>query len=126
MNNNDKMDKLLKEIGKLIKEQEEKPAFLDQERMAQFAKTYGLVLEFFDGTDAKIKYEIHKPFVSMGSISVVANEIKMETQEDYDSFYNMIRLASNVSIYPRVDDRMCMDLTFHGIAYHVKEKDNED
>lgn len=122
MNNSEKAEKLLKEIATLIKEQESKPAILDTDRMAQFAETYRLVLDFFEGTNAKIKYSLHKPFITTGSISVVADAV---TIYDVDVFAKMVRFANNVDFYARTDGRICMDLAFDGIAYHVEPKKDE-
>lgn len=105
------------EILAQIEEEENTPALVNPNKMTQMQATYKILKQVAKSTGAKVTYELHKPFVSMGSISITGKRIRFENPE---WFVKLSKLASNVDIYPRTDGKTVIDFTFHGLTTMIK------
>lgn len=69
------------------------------------------------GTSAKVTYQLHEPFQSMGSVSVTGKNIDMKKVV---WFVRSVELASKSVVYPKTDGTVCMTFTFHGLARPIE------
>lgn len=69
------------------------------------------------GSSAKVTYELHKPYVSMGSVTVEGKELKFDKPEWITA---VAKIASNVDIYPTASGKIRLEFTFHGLTTSVK------
>lgn len=58
-------------------------------------------------------WELHEPFNSMGSISIIGKKLSIK---DTKQFIKAVKLASNFNVYPRTDGTARMDFTFYGLT----------
>lgn len=105
--------KVLKEVLEKIREELAKPTVPVEEKEELVKKIYGLIKKITKGDDLKISYGLHDPFQSMGYISFEGRNIEIT---DPLVFVEAARYAANLNIYPKTNGKVCMDLTFHGLA----------
>lgn len=112
----EEFESMLDALAKSIANDERRTSILNVEKMKQFQFTYNAIKNLFRDSSAKIIYKIHDPFQSMGSISVLDNDI---TIQDTLNFRRAVQFASNIEIYPKQSGEICMTLTFHGLTVPV-------
>lgn len=91
-------------------------SIVNPERLKCIALAYKIIKYLIKGKNVKFAYDIHEPYTSMGSISVVGRELKVENPT---LFVKVVKLASNFEVYPRTDGTVQMDFTFHKLT--IKE-----
>lgn len=69
------------------------------------------------GTSAKVTYQLHEPFQSMGSVSVTGKNIDMKKVV---WFVRSVELASKSVVYPKTDGTVCMTFPFHGLTRPIE------
>lgn len=109
----EEFESMLDALAKSIADDERRTSILNVEKMKQFQFTYNAIKNLLRDSSAKIIYKIHDPFQSMGSISVLDNDI---TIQDTLNFRRAVQFASNIEIYPKQNGEICMTLTFHGLT----------
>lgn len=102
-----------KEILSQIEREENAPAIINPDKILQMQVAHKILKQVAKGTGAKVTYKLHKPFKSMGSVSILGKNIKFDNPE---WFIRLSKLASNVDIYPRTDGNIMIDFTFHGLT----------
>ena len=105
------------EILAQIEEEENTPALVNPDKMLQIQAAYRILKQVSKDTGAKVTYELHKPFVSMGSVSIVGKSVSFKNPE---WLVRLSKLASNVDIYPRADGKIVIDFTFHGLTRIIR------
>ena len=83
------------------------------DRVQDVLYTYKVLKYLTKGTNAKVTYELHKPYVSMGNVSVCGNNLAF-TKTKW--FIVAVKLASNFNVYPKTNGTVQMDFTFHGLT----------
>ena len=77
----------------------------------------GALKRLVRGTSAKVTYQLHEPFQSMGSVSVTGKNIDMKKVV---WFVRSAELASKSVVYPKTDGTVCMTFPFHGLTRPIE------
>ena len=90
----------------------------DTPSQTPFAIIYsGALKRLVRGTSAKVTYQLHEPFQSMGSVSVTGKNIDMKKVV---WFVRSAELASKSVVYPKTDGTVCMTFPFHGLTRPIE------
>lgn len=114
------VDSLLESVGVTREEfikASEQPMMLNPNRFREFALVYKMLRDAFKGTDTIVTYKINEPFKSMGSISVIGENIIYTNPK---VFLTAVKHASNFDSYPKIDGTVQITFTFHGMANTIK------
>lgn len=103
---------IIEAIGAAIEAEEAEPQVLNVQRMLQFVSALRQLKAIAWGS-WKVTYALHEPYTSMGVISIEAAEF---TFENLQALQRVLVNASNVEIYPLLNDNLKMSITFHGIT----------
>lgn len=106
-------DKILKEILKKVKEELKNPTVDIPEKEEQVKKVYEVMKKISKGKDLDIRYSLHDPFPSLGYVTIEGKSIEIK---DPFVFSEVSKCAANINIYPKTNGKVCLDLTFHGLA----------
>lgn len=112
-----KFDDLIACIGSEIEMGESDPAAINPIKLYQIKFTYAVMKYLTKNTGARVTYELHKPFKSMGNVSV---EGAKWTVTNSVWFSRAAKYASNMEIYPLVNGRFRLTFTFHGLVRRIK------
>ena len=107
------LDELIDSIGKWILEDEGKPGILNPVRLQQMRFAHAVLKRVIENNGATIKYSIHEPFRSMGSITVEGSQLEFT---DCKWLGRAMEFASNVEIYPLSSEGVRLVLTFHDLV----------
>ena len=110
-------DDLVACIGSEINMAEQDPATINPIKLYQIQFAYAVMKYLTKNTGVKVKYELHKPFRSMGNVSVEGAEW---TVTNSVWFFRAARFASNMEIYPLTNGRFRLVFTFHGLVKKIK------
>lgn len=91
------MDAVLQALGEAIRESESRPSLLKADRVAQIRKDYLLLSQMGKETDAKVTWGLHTPFVSMGNITLEADDLIFL---DPVKLAEVISRCDNIEVYP--------------------------
>lgn len=108
-----KDNKISKEILKKIKENLANPTVDIPEKEEQVKNVYEVMKKISKGEDLDIRYGLHDPFPSLGYVSFEGKSIEIK---DPLVFSEVSKCAANLNIYPKTNGKVCLDLTFHGLA----------
>lgn len=107
------LDTIVNSIGKTIVKEDNQPAIINIENIKKLSNVFGIMKYLTRGTKSKVTYELHKPFKSMGSVTVTGKSI---TIRNPDLFLKAIKLSSNFDVYTKTNNTIEMDFTFHGLT----------
>ena len=107
------LDNLVTTIGDEAAADDSQTAIINPYRIQQVLYTYKVLKYLTKGTKAKVSYELHAPYKSMGSVSIVGSDLLFRNTE---WFMKAVELASNFEVYPKTDGTVQMDFTFHGLT----------
>lgn len=110
-------DDLLNSIAEEIKLDEADPAVVNPVRVYEVKFVHAVMKYLTKGTRAKVTYDLHKPFRSMGNVSIEAKNFAIR---DSVWFNRAASLASNMEIYPLVNGNFRLTFTFHGLTKTVR------
>lgn len=110
-------DDMLFAVGKIIERQERKTAVLDPIRLKQMQFAYALIRDLTKDTDAQVSYRLHEPYKSTGSITVETESLEITNTE---LFARAAEFADNTEVYPLVNGKVRMSLTFHGLVRYCE------
>ena len=110
-------DDLVSCIGSEIEMAEQDVATINPIRLYQIQFTYAVMKYLTKNTGARVTYELHKPFRSMGNVSV---EGVKWTVTNSMWFSRAAKYASNMEIYPLANGRFRLTFTFHGLVRRIK------
>lgn len=111
------MDSLVISVANDIAQDESRTSIINPYRMQQLLYTYKVMKYLMKGTSAKVTYNLHEPYQSMGSVSVTGKDIEFKK---VSWFIRAAELASNYEVYPKTDGTVCMTFTFHGITTPIE------
>ena len=91
---------------------------INSKKVNQFGKIYELMKKLVKGKNAKIKRELHVPFPSAATMTIIGKKLKIS--EPF-VFISLVRkYATEIEIYPE-GDYVEIDITFYGIAERVDD-----
>lgn len=111
------LDGVVLALGEQVKVEEMRTAVINPYKMQAVAYTYKLMRYLTKGTKAKVKYELHKPYTSMGVVTVVGSPITITNSK---WFVKAVEFASNFEVYPKTDGTVQMNFTFHGLTKPIE------
>lgn len=112
----DEIEETIRELARLLEEQELEPQVLNVPRMLQMAQALKQLKAIADD-DWKVTSVVHKPHTSMGVICIEAEDLVFDKPA---ALNNVLTNASNVDIFPLVSGKLRMCITFHGITSPVE------
>lgn len=107
------LENIVDMVADQIAEEDSQPSITCPQRMRQILYTYKLLKYLTKGTKAKVSCELHTPYRSMGSVSVIGSDLQFKNT---DWFVKAIEFASNFEVYPKIDGTVQMNFTFHGLT----------
>lgn len=110
------LDNLVTTIGDEAAADDSQTAIVNPYRIQQVLYTYKVLKYLTKGTKANVTYELHEPYKSMGSVSVVGANLLFRNAE---WFMKAVELASNFEVYPKTNGAVQMNFTFHGLTRAV-------
>lgn len=112
------INSLMTTIGEQIAEEEERTAVARPHKIRQLSYTYRVLKYLTKGMNGvKVTYEVHKPYRSMGSVSVAGKHIVLRKPE---WFMKAIELSSYFDVFPKEDGTVQMDFTFHDLTETIE------
>ena len=117
--NNRELEELIDILGQRIMEDETHPRILNPFRMAQVFYAHTVLEKMTEGTGIKVSAALHEPFNSMGSICMEGDTLEFSNCQWLGS---AIVFSDNMEIFPLVDGKIKMVLTFHGLTSSAETK----
>lgn len=93
----------------LLRARGNKPCKINNQRLQEMEKAYGLVEKVFRYSDIKKRLKFDKTFL-YGAIIIEAGDLEVT---DTVGFTTLISDASNFEIYPLVNGRIRLSITYH-------------
>lgn len=115
------LDGLIESIGDQIMQDEKTPGILNLTRMQQMQFSYSVLKKLCKDGDMTVQYIQNEPFKSMGSIFIEGDSLSFL---DCKWLGRAVEFADNVDIYPLLNERVRMVLTFHKLTVSIKVEDN--
>ena len=112
----DTIDALMSSLAETAKLEDEQPQIINPLKIQQLLYTFKMIKYATKGTNVKVTYELHKPYKSMGSVSVSGSNLLFEKTR---WFLKAIEFASNFEVYPKTDGTCQMNFTFHGLTNKI-------
>lgn len=116
---NNELDKLINTFGQWIIEDETCKQILNPIRMAQIRFSDNVLDRMARETDMRVTTIVHEPYNSMGSISVEGEALEFSNCKWLG---RVIEFASNVEIFPLLNGKIKIVLTFHGLTTPIETK----
>jgi len=115
------LDEFIKELRK--KEAERKDGVeveaLNFKKVADLRRVYHLMECMTEGTDAKVTYGIHEPWIGHGYVTVVGRDLMID---EPGLIAEAAKYAENCDIFSRTDGRIQIDFAFQGLIDTLIEK----
>lgn len=112
-------DEELLALGRLLSVEDAKAAVLNVQRVKEIQFAYEVMRRFFTRDGVSISYHMNEPFKSMGSITLEAESFSFNGPFEATWFSRAVEFASNVEVYPLINGKLRMTLTFHELTYTV-------
>lgn len=110
----DEFNEALLTLAEDIARDEEGTSITNYQTMKIMQLSYRALLGMLGKKDVSITYMLHKPYTSMGYISIMSrNDIKINNPK---VFAVISKLASNIEAYKRTDGMIQINLTYHGLT----------
>ena len=116
---NKEMDKLIENLGQWVVQDLGKPSVLNPKRLQQLLFANSTLERVTKGSDTKITTKLHEPLQSMGSICLEGDSLEFG---DCLWLGRVIQVASNVEIYPLLEEKVRLVLTFHNLTTIMRTK----
>ena len=115
------LDEIVEIIGEQILQDEKIPGILNLTRVQQMQFSYAVLKKLCKDEGMTVRYIQNEPFQSMGSIFVEGDSLEFG---DCKWLGKALEFADNVEIYPILNERVRMTLTFHKLTVPIKSEDN--
>lgn len=109
-------DDIINGICEQIEFEEKSDFIVDPVKVYQVKFVHKVMKYLTRGTGAKVAYELHTPFRSMGNVSVEYDSL---TIHDPVWFSRAASFATNLEVYPLVNGKFRMTFTFHGLTRNI-------
>ncbi len=103
--------KLIDQVADAVARDDEERRLFNLASIALIHEDYELIKQIF-GDEVKIELHMHKPFESMGYISIIGPMIE---PNDPELFLQICKRSSNLEFYPRTDNCVQCNLTYHNL-----------
>lgn len=114
----DMLDSIVTTVAIEIVIDDNKTSVINPYKIQQVLYTYKVLKYLMKGNKgANISYELHEPYKSMGSVSVVGRNLVFRKPE---WFMKAVELANNFEVYPKTDGTVQMNFTFHGLTNPIE------
>lgn len=110
-------DDMIRDIAEEVRSDETEPAIINPIKVYQIKFVHEVMKYLTMGTGAKVTYDLHKPFKSMGSVSVEGKTLSIRNST---WFNRAAQLANNMEIYPLVNGKFRLTFTFHGLTNSLR------
>lgn len=110
-------DEIIASLGEIVMADQAVPSIVNFQRYKQIVFAHKALEKLLANEDVVIDCDLHKPFHSAGVISIIGDSF---TFYNIKIFTKICELASNIDVYTRADDKVVMDLTFHGLTKKVQ------
>lgn len=108
------IDEALLSLAEDVERDEERTSITNYNTLKTMQISYKALLGMLDKKNVKVTYTLHKPYTSMGYITITSrSEIKVN---DPAIFAAISKLASNIEVYKRTDGIIQINLTYHGLT----------
>lgn len=109
----DAINEALLSLVEDVERDEERASITNYNTLKTMQISYRALLGMLDEKNVKITYTLHKPYISMGYISITScSEIMVD---DPEVFAVISKLASNIEVI-RTDGIIQIILTYHGLT----------
>ena len=110
----EQLEAALDEISEAIEKEDKKPTVMSPLRFEQMNFCHA-VLKYLtkDMKGVKLTYALHKPFKTMGYVTVEGKEL-MFTKSEW--FARAAEFANNMEVYPLEQNKVRLTFTFHGLT----------
>ena len=107
------LDTIVTTVGNEAVIEDNRTAVINPYKIQQVLYTYKVLKYLTKGTDAKVSYELHSPFKSMGSVTITGKNLIFRKSE---WFMKAVELSANFEVYPKTNGTVEMNFTFHGLT----------
>ncbi len=108
------INEALLSLAEDVERDEERASITNYNTLKIMQISYKALLDMLDKKNVRVTYTLHKPYTSMGYISITSrSEIKVD---DPGVFAAISKLASNIEAYKRTDGVIQINLTYHGLT----------
>lgn len=107
------LDAIVTTVGNEAIIEDNRTAIINPYKIQQVLYTYKVLKYLTKGTDAKVSYELHSPFKSMGSVTITGKNLIFRKTE---WFMKAVELSANFEVYPKTNGAVEMNFTFHGLT----------
>ena len=111
------LDTLVTVVAQTARVEDNRTQIVNPITMQHLLYTYKILKYLTKGTGAKVTYELHEPYKSIGSVTVCGRNITFAKPE---WFMKAVELAANFEVYPKTDGTVEMNFTFHGLTKPVE------
>jgi len=117
------LDSLVTTTAEQAAEEDRQTAMVNPYKIQQIGYTYK-VLKYLTKNlqGVVVTYELHEPYKSMGSVSVIGKRIDIRKPE---WFMKCVELSNNFDAHAKTDGTVQMDFTFHGLTIPVEYEEGE-
>lgn len=111
------IDYIIAEAVKGNSSDENDISIINPNKINQVLYTYKVLKYLFRGIKGvKVDYDLHEPYLSMGSVSVIGKNLLCKKPE---WFMKAVEFSDNFEVYPKTDGTVQMDFTFHGLTKSI-------
>lgn len=107
------LDRFISGLARSIEENEKDKVIVDENRLNDVMYSKSVLEQIVSGKKVKVTSKVHEPFNSVGSVSVVGEEVVVT---DSEAFNKIAEVASNVEVYPKTNGTVVVTFTFHGLT----------
>lgn len=111
------LDSIVSVIGIQAELEDMETQMVNPCRIQEILYTYKVLKYLTKGSKAKVTYELHKPYKSMGYVSVEGKNLSFKNMK---WFLKAVELSSNFEVYPKTNGKVQMNFTFHGLTRIIK------
>lgn len=111
------MDAMIQALGEAIQKSESRNGMLNVEKVDWIRRDYFLIRKMAQMTEAKVTWALHSPFVSMGYITLEADDLIFTEMKE---LAEVISRCDNLEIYPLTNGKIRMTLGYHGLVKFFK------
>lgn len=108
------LDSIVTAVAEEVAAEDNKTLIINPHKIRRVLSAYK-ILEYLikDIKGAKASYKLHEPYKSMGSVSIVSNNLIFRKPK---WFLKAVELADNFEVYPKTEGTIQMNFTFHGLT----------
>lgn len=101
----------------LFQEDEKKTKVVNPKQCQLVIEAYKVLAKMLANTKAQVSYKLFEPAKTMGYIEVLCSKIVLR---DVKTFVALSKLASNIEVYPRTDNKVQINIAFHRVAENIE------